>query len=223
MTQTTDQDRAEFEAWLGIKPCGAAHDLAWSAWKAARRAPAAPVPQGWKLVPVEPTEKMVLEGSCSQTFEHGHRYIGEHAAKLAWQFMLAGAPQPPENQTTFQTEVGAIPKQPDGLMRENLATKPEAAKEQCQSCRTGSLYACTCTFKTARNSDPSCFKAASVQLPEPVAAESRFTSFSGDRWKWCSIEHAKAFGQEKGYEVRYLYTEQQVRELLAAHGIKVNP
>lgn len=54
-----------------------------------------------------------------------------------------------------------------------------------------------------------------VVLPEPVAAESRFTSFSGDRWKWCTVEHAQAFGQDKGYEVRYLYTEQQVRALLA--------
>lgn len=27
-------ERAAFEAWLGIKPCGAAHDLAWSTWKA---------------------------------------------------------------------------------------------------------------------------------------------------------------------------------------------
>lgn len=27
-------ERKEFEAWLRIKPCGAAHDLAWEAWKA---------------------------------------------------------------------------------------------------------------------------------------------------------------------------------------------
>ena len=38
MTSSTEQERAEFEAWLGIKPCGAAHDLAWLAWQAARRA-----------------------------------------------------------------------------------------------------------------------------------------------------------------------------------------
>lgn len=46
MTHTTDKDRAEFEAWLGIKPCGAAHDLAWAAWQAARRAQV--VPQGYE-------------------------------------------------------------------------------------------------------------------------------------------------------------------------------
>ena len=27
-------ERQAFEKWLGIRPCGAAHDLAWSAWKA---------------------------------------------------------------------------------------------------------------------------------------------------------------------------------------------
>ena len=34
-----DKMRDEFEGWLGIKPCGAAHDLAWVAWKAASAKP----------------------------------------------------------------------------------------------------------------------------------------------------------------------------------------
>lgn len=34
MTARTDHERAEFEKWLGIKPCGAAHDFGWEAWKA---------------------------------------------------------------------------------------------------------------------------------------------------------------------------------------------
>lgn len=29
-----DTERAKFNNWLGIKHCGAAHDLAWEAWKA---------------------------------------------------------------------------------------------------------------------------------------------------------------------------------------------
>ena len=53
----TDQERAEFEAWSqannkyhvsGYNP----HNDLWEAWQAARSAPAAPEPQGWKLVPV---------------------------------------------------------------------------------------------------------------------------------------------------------------------------
>ena len=27
-------EREAFEKWLGIKPCGAAHDFGWSAWQA---------------------------------------------------------------------------------------------------------------------------------------------------------------------------------------------
>lgn len=27
-------ERKAFEEWLGVKPCGAAHDLAFAAWKA---------------------------------------------------------------------------------------------------------------------------------------------------------------------------------------------
>ena len=61
-------------------------------WLAATQAE---VPQGWKLVPVEPTEKMISEGCCAQTLKDGHRYIGECAAKTAWSFMLAAAPTPP--------------------------------------------------------------------------------------------------------------------------------
>lgn len=33
-------ERIAFENWLGIKPCGAAHDLAWAAWKARASLPA---------------------------------------------------------------------------------------------------------------------------------------------------------------------------------------
>jgi len=29
-----EQERADFEAWLRVKPCGAAHDFAWEAWQA---------------------------------------------------------------------------------------------------------------------------------------------------------------------------------------------
>ena len=29
-----DNQRASFEAWLRVKPCGAAHDFAWEAWQA---------------------------------------------------------------------------------------------------------------------------------------------------------------------------------------------
>lgn len=63
MTQNTDQERAEFEAWSqannkfhvsGYNP----HNDLWEAWQAARSATAAPEPQGWKLVPVNLLERI---------------------------------------------------------------------------------------------------------------------------------------------------------------------
>lgn len=62
---------------------------------AAQKGVQAAVQDGWMLVPVEPTEKMISEGSCAQTLKNGHQYIGECAAKTAWSFMLAVAPKPP--------------------------------------------------------------------------------------------------------------------------------
>ena len=66
-------------------------------------------------------------------------------------------------------------------------------------------------YRAARAATPA---AAPVVLPEPVAAQSRFIDTPSDTWDSCSVEHARSFGGT-GYEVRYLYTEQQVRALLA--------
>ena len=33
-TQAAPDERAAFEAWLRVKPCGAAHDFGWEAWRA---------------------------------------------------------------------------------------------------------------------------------------------------------------------------------------------
>lgn len=101
--------------------------------QASRRAP---VPQGWKLVPDEPTKEMIQRACSDHGFPGGSRWVYRDGYKS----MLAATPQPPE-------------------------------AEQCQSCRTGSPYACTCPFKTARNSDPSCFDEAPVQMPEPFAVK----------------------------------------------------
>ena len=35
-------ERAAFEKWLRVKPCGAAHDFAWEAWRARAALNAAP-------------------------------------------------------------------------------------------------------------------------------------------------------------------------------------
>ncbi|VUZ28991.1 Uncharacterised protein [uncultured Comamonas sp.] len=60
--------------------------------------------------------------------------------------------------------VDGLPQRMVDAMLAAAAQPPEA--EKCQSCRTGSPYACTCTFKTDHNSDPSCFEVA----PHPPEA-----------------------------------------------------
>ena len=69
------------------------------------------VPHGWKLVPVEPTEKMIIEGGCAQKLKDGHRYIGECAAKTVWSFMLAATPQPPACNQSMQPELATYSAQ----------------------------------------------------------------------------------------------------------------
>mgnify|MGYP003599080275 CR=1 FL=1 len=72
MTQNTDQERELFEAfasdngkWLKAIERDAKGNylllttvVGWMWWRAARSAPAAPEPQGWKLVPVELLERI---------------------------------------------------------------------------------------------------------------------------------------------------------------------
>lgn len=43
-------EREAFERWLGITPCGAAHDFGWQAWKARAAQPAPVVPDDHPLM-----------------------------------------------------------------------------------------------------------------------------------------------------------------------------
>ncbi|MBJ6597470.1 DUF551 domain-containing protein [Enterobacter asburiae] len=65
------------------------------------------IPDGWKLVPIEPTEKMVIEGfesepdeffSKSEEWEAYQEMSGchqaAHRARLCWAAMIAAAPKP---------------------------------------------------------------------------------------------------------------------------------
>lgn len=78
-----------------------------------REAQAVPlVPNGWKLVPIEPTEDMVIRGfeskpdefwSAPDKWEAYEAMSGcqqaAHRAKLCWQAMIAAAPFPPTEST----------------------------------------------------------------------------------------------------------------------------
>lgn len=106
MTASTEQERAQFEKLWAERPTymGQGHqkELALHWWQAARRAPVVAVPQGWKLVPVEPTEEMI------DFAEHSDREYSKRAFGGAmhipqgphdhWVAMIAAAPKPPEIQ-----------------------------------------------------------------------------------------------------------------------------
>ena len=90
MTDLMQQAREQFEAWatsqqLPIKRHRWGEykvddtEAAWEAWQAALRA----APEGFVLVPVEPTEDMLM-------FMGGH---DDAAARRAYALMLAASPQ----------------------------------------------------------------------------------------------------------------------------------
>ena len=85
MTHTsTEQERAEFEAWLGIKPCGAAHDFAWEAWKArAALAATQPVAQGLDKVTLLSKDHTGMKVDYSGLLVQVRREIKRSAPGLA--------------------------------------------------------------------------------------------------------------------------------------------
>ena len=56
------------------------------------------VPQGWKLVPVEPTDDMCEAAWNSDGVDYVGEYQRIHRADLAYAAMLAAAPQPPQGE-----------------------------------------------------------------------------------------------------------------------------
>ena len=192
MTHHTDAERAEFEAafiaekmrlspgssedferkwWLGREDDEYREivaETAWWAWQAARRAPAAPVPKGWKLVPDEAnmTDEQA-EAICRLANVCGGGAYGIYRAALE------AAPQPPEANPVELHQIK---------------------------------------------------NAAPVQLPEPSAWMLGCQTMGGDvGWKlsW-SKSGAGVCHRLSGEEFEHpLYTEQQVREILKAHGINI--
>lgn len=84
-------------------------DAIWLGWQAALSTPTRQAGDGWRLVPVEPTERMVVEGFESRPDEHFSApevwaeyeamsgcQQAAHRARLCWAAMLAAAPQAPQ-------------------------------------------------------------------------------------------------------------------------------
>ncbi|MEB2511275.1 hypothetical protein SB379_19910 [Burkholderia multivorans] len=112
-------DRAEMvKSWGEISSQMYAKMTPWqfyeAGWVAARAAasPAAVIPAGWKLVPIEPTESMVVDGfeswpdqffSDPEVWAAYEKMTGcqqaAHKARLCYAAMLAAAPQPAQADT----------------------------------------------------------------------------------------------------------------------------
>lgn len=100
MTHTTEQERAEFEAWaaknyhgINLEHEGRSYRYSlanewWTAWQAARRAPAVPVPQGLREAAQAVVERW--DTPLWKDVPATAVYIADLRAALA------AAPQPPE-------------------------------------------------------------------------------------------------------------------------------
>ena len=83
-------ERAAFEAWLRVKPCGAAHDFAWEAWRArAALAATQPVAQGLELANCKGDKWLTVVYRDIQPGDES-RTIGEHpkVSALSWSHAL---------------------------------------------------------------------------------------------------------------------------------------
>ena len=131
MTHTTDQERAEFEKWWSSPHIwGRGHKEAqWASWQAARRAPAAPVPQGWKLVPSESTEEMARAFRANDAphyFVMTTMRCNDFAER--YRAAISAAPQPPEAASMISSrEIVSKPGSGVTVTRLNLSDVGRAA------------------------------------------------------------------------------------------------
>lgn len=163
--------------------------------QAARRAPAAPVPQGWKLVPAEVTKEMQdAWDSAPQDEDADDEFYGAYRA------MLAAAPQPPE------------------------------AAPDCLTCNDHGAVGNILNAEPCPDCTPAA-EAAPVQMPEPDSYKHVLDTTEGIAGNQPEVKRTD--GQENPFgivgvdydklfphSIEKLYTEQQVRKLLADHGIK---
>ena len=176
-----------------------------------RKMVSAPVvlPDGWTIVPVEPTPPMVEAGATERITPH---ITAGHGAIAAFKAMLEHAPEYPALASTTAAAPGV----------------PNLDDYYCKGCgRIGEIEELSAQDKAKlRKLDGKPKTAAApVVLPEPDEYQYRMKGNWDDKlpwtpWEACTKESAAIFRKLKEvhnwiYEVRERYTEQQVRELLA--------
>jgi hypothetical protein len=90
-------ERKLYEDWLHQSPEFADTIIsAWDVWlgRAALSAPA--VPEGWKLVPIEPTPEMMAAAVQEICYGPEGGFTRIAGPSRAWRVMLAAAPSPQE-------------------------------------------------------------------------------------------------------------------------------
>ena len=225
MTHHTDAARAEFEAWArGYGTWEVKRDddvalgttgytditltVAWHAVQAARRAPAAH--STWKD---HDTAKLVNDlRECAVQY-HAAGQLRERIAHLvrplAARLACAQAAPVPQEPTSKQVVfgAGALLGQPENTA-DNRHPDWHSAVAKARSVYLAMLAAAPQPPEAKASVSNGTF-AAPVQLPEPVA------------YQWLSTDNFRiSGGPVSGAYWNKLYTEQQVRQLLAANGIQ---
>lgn len=212
LTQTTDQDRAEFEAWAiscgaDLTPAGFGlyakieTESAWQAWQTARRAP---------VVPVETleTEYASCLAQCRDAFpvpDVNTELEGLWAAAMGCPLSvpeyikaIAAAPQPPEANPVELHQIKTAPVEcacGDSYPADSFGAGFIAASGKCPNCDAAEV--------------------APVQMPEPDFYG--FRDYGECRINMCFTPQSC---RDDGSFATAYYTEHQVRQLLAQHGIK---
>lgn len=196
------------------------------------RAPAVPVPQGLREAAQRAHDWMDSQAdSQSKGNYHSFDLLCLRQERDALAEALAAAPQPPEAKNS---ECWCESCRPQSLTDMRFIVCPDCGNKRCPKANN---HANACTNSNAPGQKGSSWErvkpfaqspapqpadAAPVQLPEPAAWMLGCQTMGGDvGWKlsW-SKSGAGVCHRLNGEEFEQpLYTEQQVRELLEAHGI----
>ena len=208
MTASTEQERAEFEAWYiararkavpafaewseieiregCMRPDSGSYRIdsariAWDAWQAARRAPAVPVPQEVEKLRAELAE----ETEATDNWRRLALQFDNHRMQALWH---------------LRAVVNADNSTLEAKVAEDFLKAPPLDGEAVLAQRIAALAAAPHPPET---------EPVQMQMPEPVA------------YQWLETDNFRTSGKSlNGSYWRKLYTEHQVSTILAQHGIK---
>ena len=200
----------------------------------------ASVPTGWKLVPEEPTPKMV-DAACQDGLSLDGRPVWKHTvdvqAEWRWKQMLAAAPQPPvveqsdgDTVTVPRSLLGAAcaainrkqdaPRLLEQLRRYTTGDLSKPLAPGCKATKRGDHVVCDDCKSAwdANDQNPSaCVPAPPVVEQEPVA----WMFHAGDVWKFRWHHFNRPMGDDALKYWKPLYTHPQPRRPLTLEEIAV--